>query len=461
MQTNRLRQNSHFQLFSSFSFALIFALLAIGSTVSAETPQPATDGFETSKPNLKVSDTKKNVIVLLADDLGWGDVGFHDGPADTIHIDQLAKQGVELSRFYAYPACSLARAALLTGRFPHRYGVTRPTRPNDVGVPLDERILVQDFQAAGYQTSLIGKWHLGYSKEKEFLPQNRGFDLHYGFTGASVDYFKHTGRKDEHDWHRNGVEVKEEGYSTDLLVNEAISRIENRDKSKPFCILLSFNAPHSPFQAPRRLVQKYSYLAGQTSIYAAMIQSMDDGIGRILKTIDDQELRDNTVVVFTSDNGAARVGINAPFRGVKREVYEGGIHVPCVIRLPGVLPAGKVNKQLSKIDDIYPTLAEAAGIKLTAKKPLDGISLWKNLTNETTDSRSIVIVEREHTLIKDDWKLIDSRGEIELFNLKADPSETKNLAEEQPDIAAKMKAQLDDYKKRVEADEPVEKPVKR
>ena len=396
----------------------------------------------------------KNVIVLLADDLGWGDVGFHNSVVATPNIDQMAKDGLELSRFYAYPACSPARAALLTGRFPQRYGIVGPTTPRSEGLPVSERILAADFQAAGFQTSLIGKWHLGNSDDRKAHPMNRGFDHFYGFKGASVDYYEHTSRG-RLDWQRNGEPVKEEGYSTDLLVKEAVRQIKNRDKAQPFCMLVSFNAPHTPLQAPKDLIGKYAGLGDRVGIYAAMIENMDSGIGQILKTIDDQNLRNNTVVVFASDNGAARIGTNAPFRGAKRSVYEGGIHVPCIFRLPGVLPAGAVSDQLTAIDDIFPTLATAVGVNLKPKKPLDGKSLWDNLINETTDPRGIVIAEADHALIKDDWKLIEfGDGKVELFNLESDNAESTNVAGQQSKITSTMKAELADFKQRVADDLP-------
>lgn len=400
--------------------------------------------------------TKKNVIVLLADDLGWGDVGFHDGKAQTPNLDQLAKEGVELSRFYAYPACSPARAAMLTGRFPHRYGITGPTRPRDAGLPVGERILAADFQDAGYQTSLIGKWHLGQSQDEQAHPIRRGFDQFYGFMEASVDYYQHTSRG-RLDWQRDQTAVQEDGYSTDLLAAETIRQINQRDPTKPFCIVVSFNAPHTPLQAPAELVAKYAALGNRAGTYAAMIESMDSAIGRILKTIDQQNLRDNTVVVFTSDNGASRVGSNAPFRGQKRQVYEGGIHVPCLFRMPGVLPSGSVNNQLAKIDDLFPTLAAAAGVELKTNRsqPLDGQSVWKNLVEGTSDSRAIVIAESDHAIIKDDWKLIESAdGNTELYNLNSDSIESNDLKHSQPNIASELTAALADFKQRVVADQP-------
>ena len=178
--------------------------------------------------NVPTAASTKNVIILLADDLGWGDVGFHDGVASTPNIDRLATQSVELTRFYAYPACSPARAAMLTGRFPQRFGIVGPVRPRDEGLPLDETLLPASFQAAGYQTSLIGKWHLGHSQNKSSHPNQRGFDHFYGFMAASIDYFQHTSRG-QIDWQRNGETIDEPGYATDLFTDEAIKLIENRD----------------------------------------------------------------------------------------------------------------------------------------------------------------------------------------------------------------------------------------
>ena len=431
------------------SWAAMLVLLMVA--IAAESNAAEFPG----NPKTATTKARKNVIVLLADDLGWGDVGFHGGNASTPNLDQLAKEGVELNRFYAYPACSPARAAMLTGRFPHRFGITGPTRPRDEGLPVSEKMLPAVFQSAGYQTSLIGKWHLGHAQGDAAHPSNRGFDSFYGFMGASVDYFEHTSRS-RLDWQRDGKAIKEEGYSTDLLTDEAIRQIENRDTSKPFCIVLSFNAPHTPLQAPKELIAKYANLNGRTGTYAAMIESMDIGIGRILKSIDDQKLSDETIVVFASDNGAPRVGVNAPFRGQKRQVYEGGIHVPCIIRSPGDLKAGTKSNQLAKIDDLFPTLADATGVDLNSvSKPLDGKSLWEHLVNGTTSPRSIVIAETDHALIQDDWKIVESANGVELFNLKTDAAEAKNLAALKPDILAQLTAELGEFKRRVASDQPV------
>ena len=405
-------------------------------------------------PASSTAQAPKNIVILMADDLGWGDVGFHGGIASTPNLDQLAKESVELTRFYAYPACSPARAALLTGRFPQRFGIVGPVRSREQGLPTDEVLLPASFQTAGYQTSLIGKWHLGHSKHKSH-PNQRGLDHFYGFMNASIDYYQHTSRN-RLDWQRNGTPVNETGYATDLLTNEAIKQIETRDKSKPFCMVVAYNAPHSPFQGPKELIAKYPQLSHRAANYAAMVESLDIGIGRILKTIDQQNLANETVVVFTSDNGAPRIGNNQPFRGQKRQVYEGGIHVPCLVRLPNALPAGTKNAQLSKLDDLFPTLASATNVKLTNKKTLDGKDIWPQLQSATSTPRTIVIAENDFALISDEWKLISNQsGSHELFNLKSDNAESKNVFAQQPTIGKRLLAGLNSFKQNITADKPV------
>lgn len=398
----------------------------------------------------------KNVVILLADDLGWGDVGFHGGVAETPNIDLLAAEGVRLNRFYAYPACSPARAAMLTARFPGRYGVQGPVRPRDEGLPVTERLLVADFKEAGYRTSLIGKWHLGAASKQGTHPSQRGFDQFYGFMGASIDYYKHTGERSGPDWQRNGKQITEVGYSTDLLTDEAVRQIRDAGK-KPFCMVVSFNAPHTPFQAPENLVAKYSQTMNtNAATYAAMVDSMDAGIGRIMDAIDQQKLRDNTIVVFASDNGAGRGGVNLPFRGKKRDIYDGGIHVPCVIRCPGVIPAGSQSDQLAAIHDLFPTVAAGAEVKTSGTQPLDGVNLWDSLVSGKSFSRNVVIAETDFALIQDEWKLNQSQDGSELYNLNNDPAESTDLADSESKVAQAMQAQLTRFQSAVANDQPAE-----
>ena len=398
----------------------------------------------------------KNIVILLADDLGWGDVGFHGGVAETPNIDELAKEGIELERFYAYPACSPARAAMLTGRFPGRYGINGPVRPRDEGLPLSERLLVADFQDAGYQTALIGKWHLSHSTNMESNPGRRGFNHFYGFMQASVDYYKHTNSRGQTDWQRNGTTVNEEGYATDLLTSEAIAVLSQRDQQKPLCMIVSYNAPHSPFQAPEQLVAKYrNKLDQKNATYAAMVDSLDQGIGRILAAIDKQGMRDDTIVVFASDNGAARMGTNAPLRGQKRQVYEGGIRVPCVLRNPGVTKAGTKSEQFVAIHDLLPTLAGATGVSLKETKPLDGKDLSASLVGGAPQPRTMVIAEEDFAIFRDQWKLIQStNGSVALYDILSDPNEQNNLSQQRKAIVNQLVDELSTFKQRVVADQP-------
>lgn len=422
----------------------------------------------------------KNIVILLADDLGWGDVGFHGGVAETPNIDQLAKEGLELERFYAYPACSPARAAMLTGRFPGRYGITGPVRPRDPGLPLDERLLVSDFHDAGYQTALIGKWHLNHSTDMQYNPSRRGFDHFYGFLEASVDYYKHTGTSGELDWQRNGTTVNEEGYATDLLTNEAVAVISkhngNRSRQnpgrtrtnsklqvqqKPLFLVVSYNAPHTPFQAPKDLFAKYSRKLNQrNATYAAMVDSLDQGVGRILAAIKKQGMTDNTIVVFASDNGAARTGTNAPLRGQKRQVYEGGIRVPCIVKAPGVTKLGTKSQQFVAIHDLLPTLAGATGVSLKTAKPLDGKDVWSGLVTGKAQPRTMMIAEEDFAVFRDPWKLIQSaNGDTKLYDIVRDPTEQNSLTGQHNAVVSQLLGELKLFKKRVAADQPFESSV--
>lgn len=424
----------------------LLAVTALAAFTQCNTATAQSDRSETTPAS-------KNVVIVLADDLGWGDVGFHDGIAETPNIDRLAGEGVELDRFYAYPACSPARAAMLTGRFPHRYGIRGPVRPRDEGLPMSERLLVADFQDAGYQTALIGKWHLSRSTDEKLNPTRRGFDHFYGFMDASIDYYKHTSGRGQLDWQRNEKTIEEAGYATDLLTREAIRFMEDRDKQKPLCMVIAYNAPHSPFQAPEKLIAKYrGRLDERNATYAAMVDSMDQGIGKIMDTIDEQGMSDDTIIVFASDNGAARMGTNAPLRGQKRQVYDGAIRVPCIIHAPGIIKSNTKSEQLFAIHDLFPSLAAATGVSLKGHKPLDGENLWPNLISGKAKPRRVVIAEEDFAVFQDNWKLIQSSAGIELYDIVADPSEQQDLAQSRSQIASQLVDELAEYKQRVAAD---------
>ena len=318
---------------------------------------------------------KPNVLILLADDLGWHDIGYHGAEIRTPNIDRLATQGTRFERAYSFPVCSPTRSGFMTGRSPMRLGtgytVIRPW--SSFGIPTEERFLPQAFHDAGYQTSMAGKWHLGHAYKK-FLPFNRGFDNTYGHVNGAIDYFTHE-RDGGLDWSRNGVSVREEGYSTFLFGDETIKRIRTRDKTRPFFHYLAFNAPHEPLQAPPALIDSYAHIKDiRRRRYCAMTDALDQTIGRVLATLDEEGIAGNTLVLFFSDNGGPIIGgaTNTPLRGAKASTFEGGIRVPTVMRWPGKIKAGALSNQVMTMMDYYPTMAAAAGIDPGPHRPFDG-----------------------------------------------------------------------------------------
>ena len=383
-----------------------------------------------------------NVLLLIADDLGWNGVGFHSRSVSTPNLDQLAKEGTELQRYYTYPVCSPARAALLTGQMPRRFGLANIIAPGQEGIPKGTVTMPATFKAAGYQTSLIGKWHLGSAHP----PQEYGFDHFYGFMGAEIHYFKHTGQRGERiDWQRDGRTLEEEGYSTYLLADEAIRQIQQRDPRNPFLIQIAFNAPHFPLAAPDELVSKH-----RGNLYAAVIDALDISIGRILTALNEQKLRDDTLVVFCSDNGAPRrSSSNEPLSYGKESVYEGGIRTPCVMRWPGKLPSGTISQQPVSAQNLFPTLTAAAGVNLPANTRLDGTSQWPALqTSKAIPREPFLIASTDIALIDGEWKLIEwSTGNLSLFNMHSDIGETKDLYAKEGELARQLTAKLDELKK--------------
>lgn len=402
-----------------------------------------------------------HIVVLLADDLGWGDVGFHGSEIGTPNIDALARRGVRLEQFYAQPVCSPTRGALLTGRYPMRLGlqvgVVRPWAQH--GLPLDERTLPEALGEVGYATAICGKWHLGHVS-RDYLPTHRGFDRQYGHYNGALDYWTHV-RDGGHDWHENDEANYDSGYTTDLIANAAIEVIAGHDRKKPLFLYVPFNAPHTPLQAPDSYVEKYADMPDRRRrIYAAMVACMDDAVGRILSALDEHGFeREETLVFFCSDNGGIRsLGSNGPFRAQKGRLYEGGVRVPAVVSWPGRLPEGGVVDEPLHVVDLYPTLLRLAGASLDQEKPLDGRDAWPTIAQGEPTPHDVIVhnvTPWSGAIRAGRWKLVHN-GSVpanatagpeqdtwELFDIAADPSEKTDLSGEHAEIFAKLRARLD------------------
>jgi arylsulfatase A-like enzyme len=414
-----------------------------------------TDGTPNPPPS------KPNIVFILADDLGWHDVGYHGSEIKTPTIDRLAESGVRLEQFYTTSLCSPTRASLMTGRYTMRYGfqegLVLPWA--EYGLPTTERMLSQALKDAGYTTSICGKWHLGHNDPK-YIPTHRGFDHAYGCYNGAIDYYTHM-RDEGLDWQRDDRPLEETGYATNLIAREAIRVIEAQDRSVPLFLYVAFTAPHQPLEAPAQYVQQYgqiSYLPRRR--YAAMVTCMDDAIADILKALEKRGMKERTIVLFISDNGGElHIGDNQPFRGGKGELYEGGIRVPAVVNWPGILEPRVVNEPLN-IADIYPTLLALAGAPSRQDPPLDGLDVWKTISEGTAPARKEMLLEVSPirgALLAGEWKLVYNghlngletakRGpdRYELFNLKADPGEEQNLAQRSPEITSRLKERLEAY----------------
>lgn len=388
-----------------------------------------------------------NVLLIVADDLGWGDVPWRGSPARMPNLDTFRQGGTELLRFYVSPVCSPTRAALLTGRSGFQQGIREQFAPGVEGLSLLEHLMPESFRSAGYQTALTGKWHLG-ATSAERLPNARGFDQFYGFAGAAIDYYTHRApnapANSAPDWQRNGTTLVEAGYSTDLIAAEEVRLLRARDKARPFFHVVSFNAAHVPLAAPDALKANYPTLTGDAQTYAAMLESLDLGIGAILAEVAAQNLVADTLVIFISDNGAVAPGRNTPLRSSKGNVYDGGIHVPAIIQWPGVVRAGATSDQFVTPQDIFPTVATAVGVTPRNGLPFDGVDVWTPLRTggASVDRAFTVATLTAYAQFDGRMKLVRIGGRDELYDIVDDPSETTNLAAAQPAVLARLQAAL-------------------
>jgi arylsulfatase A-like enzyme len=439
-------------------------LLAVGALLGRATPASAAD--------------KPNIVMILADDLGNADLGYRGSKIKTPNIDALAKSGVRLEAYYGLPVCTPARAALMTGRYPMRYGLqTLVIFPSHkYGLPTDEKTLPQALKEVGYSTYMVGKWHLGHA-DRKFWPQNRGFDHFYGNVIGEVDYFTKD-RAGVIDWQRNGTFLKEEGYYTEQIGDEAVGLIERHDTSKPMFLYFASLAPHAPFQAPKDDIDAYRdvFPDEEHRTYAAMITGLDAQVGRLVAALEKKGLRENTLIFFTSDNGGATSALfatgarspeereasgglaigakppasNAPFKGGKAGLHEGGVRLPAIVNWPARFKPAVVNEPLHHVD-VMPTLLALAGGKASADHPLDGKDAIATIAEGKPSPHDDILINVEvfrGAIRKGNWKLLKKAilpGTTELFDLSKDPGETENVADKHPNVVKDLEARLVAY----------------
>ena len=406
---------------------------------------------------------KPNIVFLLIDDLGYADCGFNGGKDIlTPNIDRLAKAGSILENHYVQPVCSPTRSALMTGRYPTKTGIYTIITPGaQWGLSLNERTLANALKEAGYHTAITGKWHLG-EFEKAYQPNARGFDYQYGHFFGSIDYYTHE-RNNQMDWYRNGTPLKEEGYSTHLIAREACQTIEKNDQKKPLFLYVPFNGVHSPFQAPEQYTKAYPSLTGNRQKLAGMLAAVDEAVGQIVASLKKSGMLENTLIVFSSDNGGPPPGNNTPLREFKGTIYEGGTRAAAFAHWPGHVPAGKTIEGAMHIIDWYPTLIGLAGGSLKQALPIDGKDVWPMITKAgKSPHKAILSVSTrgisQAAIRMGDWKLIVAGGveaadgtqqkqpkkyePVSLFNLLEDPGESRNLASAYPDKVAELRKEL-------------------
>jgi len=397
-----------------------------------------------------------NIVFILADDLGYADVSCYGRPdLRTLNIDGIATSGVRFLQAYANSAvCTATRVALITGRYQYRLrvGLEEPLGGNpDVGLPPEHPTLPSLLKKAGYSTTLIGKWHLGVLPK--FGPLQSGYDHFYGFRGGAVDYFNHTVNGAEDFWD-DDVPVHQVGYLTDWLGSRSVEVINAYAKSRqPFFISLHFNAPHWPWEAPgdeaesQRLAQPgsggiYDLNGGSQKTYQGMIEAMDKQIGRVLEALNVNGLAENTIVIFTSDNGGERFADTWPFTGKKTELLEGGLRIPAVISWPARIPRGRTTEQVAISMDWVPTLLAAAGAAPDPAYPTDGMNLLPTLTgNAPVVPRRLFWrykANAQRAVRDGDYKFLKILDNTFLFNVVEDPLERANLKERQKDVYRRL-----------------------
>jgi len=438
-------------------FLLLFAFAAVQPWAQAQVANPQ----------------HPNVVLIITDDVGYGDFGSYGAPdIKTPHIDRLARDGVRLTDFYANGAtCSPTRAGLISGRYQQRFGLETPLgaqgpMDSERGLPASGRSLPQLLKNNGYTTALIGKWHLGW--KNEFSPGAHGFDYFFGFKSGFIDYYQHTAGGDsplKADLFENDRPVEVPGYMTDLITERSIQFIE-RNARQPFFIDVAYNAAHWPYQRPDqpstarengRHLGPFDNPTSTRADYVAMLERADQGVGRILGALDRLGLRQNTIVIFTNDNGGEWLSRNTPLFHNKGSVWEGGIRVPAIFRWPGHIPPGRVSGQVGITMDLTASILAATGTPVPGEARLEGINLFPVLEGRVPEiARTLfwrVIGARQQQAVRSgDWKLLYDGGRAMLFNVRTDLGEHNNVIGEQSDIARRLAPLIAAWQKDVDGE---------
>lgn len=409
-------------------------------------------------PKHETTSNGPNIIVIIPDDLGWADIGYNGSEILTPHLDQLANTGIKMNQHYVMPTCTPTRVSFLTGKYPSRYGILGPDYGEviDVGDPTISSL----FQQEGYRTAIAGKWHMG---SPPYTPLKYGFETSYGYFDGQIDPYTHeykteTKLTSRQSWHRNDEYLTEEGHATDLITNEAL-RVINENNESPFFLYLAYSVPHYPLKEPEKWTSMYDHLniSESRKWYAASVTHMDDGIGKIIAALEETGQRENTIILFISDNGGQKswqstseyhgayadkphdvLGNNFPLRGWKTDLYEGGIRVPAFVNWEGQLKPGATNIPIH-VADWLPTLLQMTRSNQNENAiPVDGIDIWPYLRNksESAAERTMYWKIRGATAVrKGPWKLIHNRDSDrkELYNLDDDFRESKDLSESNPE----------------------------
>lgn len=413
-------------LFSCFSKLLIMCLLTVVIFGCAEKKQP-------------------NIILIMADDLGYGDLGCYGSEhVQTPNIDRLADSGIRFLDYHSNGAvCSPTRAALMTGRYQQRSGiegVVTAAGHRHTGLSTEEYTIADYLNSRGYHTGIIGKWHLGY--DTAFSPINNGFNYFRGYVSGNIDYHSHIDQTGHYDWWINKDTIIEEGYVTDLVTDAAIQFIrDNRDN--PFFLYVAHEAPHYPYQgredtADRTIGGKFPNLGSRPdtkNAYREMIEAMDEGIGQVVSHLEQSGLLENTFLFFCSDNGATNIGSNSPLKGFKGKLWEGGHRVPAIAYWKDHLEAGMNDETILSMD-LFPTIISITGNELPDNLDFDGQDFSQTLFSGNALQERPVFwrFKRQRAIRKGPWKLLVDGEEMFLYNLEADPGEGKDLKEEYPAI---------------------------